>query len=63
MKEKFRDKNDQLQLNLSQLAANQHHLNDALRKALARVDELERENAELRGSLKNVRHTQVTRVK
>ena len=60
IKEKFRDKNDQLQLNLSQLAANQHHLNDALRKALARVDELEQENVELRENLAELKREKIT---
>ena len=63
IKEKFRDKNDQLQHNLSQLAANQHHLNDALRKAHAKVDELERENAELRESLTEVKRGEITKIK
>jgi predicted RNase H-like nuclease (RuvC/YqgF family) len=63
IKEKFRDKNEQLQHYLSQLAAKQHHLRDALRKTLARVDELEQENTELRESLAKAKRAQLTSIK
>lgn len=48
---------------LAQFAAAQHHLNDKLVKALARIDELEHENAEIREQLATLRRNKVVSVK
>ncbi|MDK9762973.1 hypothetical protein KI743_13255 [Vibrio sp. D420a] len=63
IKEGYKEKNAALKNTLSQFATQQHHLNDALRKALVRVDELENENAELRDALAKAKRSQVTSIK
>ncbi|WP_045414316.1 hypothetical protein [Vibrio owensii] len=58
-KEKYNDAREQLAL----FAASQHHLNDKLVQALARIDELEYENAELREELAKLKRSQVVSIK
>lgn len=58
-KEKYNEAREQLAL----FAASQHHLNDKLVKALARVDELEFENAELREQLAKLKRSTVVPIK
>lgn len=48
---------------LALFAAAQHHLNDKLVQALARIDELEYENADLREQLATLRRSQVVSIK
>ncbi|WCP67036.1 hypothetical protein LYZ37_14625 [Vibrio tubiashii] len=58
-KEKYNETREQLAL----FVASQHHLNDKLVKALARIDELEFENAELREELANLKRSKVVPIK
>ncbi|EAR55913.1 hypothetical protein SKA34_17130 [Photobacterium sp. SKA34] len=51
IKSNFKDKYEAEREKLALFAAAQHHLNDKLVKALARIDELEYENANLREQL------------
>lgn len=44
-------------------AAAQHHLNDKLVQALARIDELEYENANLKTELSKLRRKQIVSIK
>ena len=58
-KEKYNEAREQLAL----FAASQHHLNDKLVQALARINELEYENAELREELTKLKRSQVVSIK
>lgn len=58
-KQKHQEANDKLAL----IAASQHHLNDQLVKALARIEELEYENAELKSQVVELRRSKVTAIK
>ena len=58
-KQKYQEANDKLAL----IAASQHHLNDQLAKALARIEELEYENAELKSQVVELRRSKVTAIK
>jgi chromosome segregation ATPase len=58
-KQKYQEANDKLAL----IAASQHHLNDQLVKALARIEELEYENAELKSQVVELRRSKVTAIK
>ncbi|CAH8187728.1 hypothetical protein D8T65_23910 [Vibrio vulnificus] len=58
-KQKHQEANDKLAL----IAASQHHLNDQLVKALARIEELEYENAELKSQMAEFRRGKVTAIK
>ncbi|EGR2490207.1 hypothetical protein [Vibrio fluvialis] len=58
-KAKYEAERDKLAL----FAAEQHHLNDKLVKALARIDELEYENAELRENLAKLKRSKVVPIK
>lgn len=48
IKVKYKQENLQLKTLISQMATEHHHLNEALRKALATISELEKENFALR---------------
>lgn len=60
IKENFKAKYDAEREKLALFAAAQHHLNDKLVQALARIDELEYENAELREKLAQMNRRKVT---
>lgn len=58
-KEKFNEAREQLAL----FAAAQHHLNDKLVQAMARINELEYENADLRQKLVILNRSQITPIR
>jgi len=62
IKEKYKQEKLELKAIVARMAAEHHHLNDTLRKALAKVDELERENGELKEKLVEVRRGSVTSI-
>ncbi|MCV3262306.1 hypothetical protein OGZ01_00390 [Vibrio harveyi] len=59
IKQNYKDKYEAEREKLARFAAAQHHLNDKLVKALARIDELEYENAELRENLAKLKRSKV----
>ena len=63
IKDNFKAKYEAEREKLALFAAAQHHLNDKLVQALARVDELEYENAELREELARLKRSQVVPIK
>lgn len=63
IKSNFKDKYEAEREKLALFAAAQHHLNDKLVKALARIDELEYENAELREKLAKLKRCTVVPIK
>lgn len=63
IKENFKAKYDAEREKLALFAAAQHHLNDKLVKALACIDELEYENAELREQLATLKRNKVFSIK
>ncbi|MDW1499080.1 hypothetical protein [Vibrio sp. YT-19(2023)] len=63
IKENFKAKYDAEREKLALFAAAQHHLNDKLVKALARIDELEYENTELREKLAKLKRSTVVPIK
>lgn len=63
IKENFKAKYEAEGEKLALFAAAQHHLNDRLVQALARVDELEYENAELREQLAKLKRSTVVSIK
>ncbi|CAH1607826.1 hypothetical protein [Vibrio sp. 10N.237.312.B06] len=63
IKSNFKDKYEAEREKLALFAAAQHHLNDKLVKALARIDELEYENAELRENLAKLKRSKVVSIK
>ncbi|MDE1248365.1 hypothetical protein MCT08_01880 [Vibrio aestuarianus] len=63
IKSNFKDKYEAEREKLALFAAAQHHLNDKLVKALARIDELEYENAELREKLAKLKRSTVVPIK
>ncbi|CAH1599227.1 conserved hypothetical protein [Vibrio jasicida] len=63
IKSNFKDKYEAEREKLALFAAAQHHLNDKLVKALARIDELEYENAELREKLAKLKRSKVVSIK
>ncbi|MCX9559636.1 MAG: hypothetical protein RPT12_16485 [Vibrio anguillarum] len=62
IKEKYRSAMEQLTLQVHQMAAEHHHLNDLLRKALSRTEELERFNQELKDQLVSLRRSTITSI-
>jgi predicted nuclease with TOPRIM domain len=62
IKDKYRAKYEAEREKLAKFAAAQHHLNDKLVQALARVDELEYENAELREQLAKLKRSTVVSI-
>jgi replication-associated recombination protein RarA len=63
IKENFKAKYDAEREKLALFAAAQHHLNDKLVQALARINELEYENAELQEQLATLRRSKVVSIK
>lgn len=63
IKSNYKEKYTQAREQLALFAASQHHLNDRLVKALARIDELEFDNAELRDELVRLKRGQVVAIK
>jgi chromosome segregation ATPase len=63
IKSNFKDKYETEREKLALFAAAQHQLNDKLVKALARIDELEYENAELREEIAKIKRSQVVPIK
>ncbi|EGQ9064176.1 hypothetical protein WD347_003513 [Vibrio parahaemolyticus] len=63
IKNNYKAKHDNEREKLALFAAAQHHLNDKLVQALARIDELEYENADLREQLATLRRSQVISIK
>lgn len=62
IKENFKAKYDAEREKLTLFAASQHHLNDQLVKALARIDDLEYENTELKSQVVELRRGKVTAI-
>ena len=63
IKSNFKEKYETEREKLALFAAQQHHLNDKLVKALARIDELEYENTELREQLAKLKRSKVVPIK
>lgn len=63
IKDNFKQKYQEANNKLALIAASQHHLNDQLVKALARIEELEYENAELKEELVTLKRSQVVSIK
>lgn len=63
IKSNFKDKYEAEREKLALFAVQQHHLNDKLVKALARIDELEYENAELQEKLAKLIRSTVVQIK
>ncbi|MBS9924492.1 hypothetical protein [Vibrio alginolyticus] len=63
IKDNYKGKYDAEREKLALFAAKQHHLNDKLVQALARIEELEYENVELRGRLAKLKRSQVAPIK
>ncbi len=59
IKQNYKDKFEAEREKLALFAASQHHLNDKLVQALARVDELEFENANLKAELVKLKRSKV----
>ncbi|WP_318468143.1 hypothetical protein [Photobacterium leiognathi] len=63
IKDNFKQKYQEANNKLALIAASQHHLNDQLVKALARIEELEYENAKLKEGLVTLKRSQVVPIK
>ncbi|KPA53221.1 hypothetical protein VT25_08280 [Photobacterium leiognathi subsp. mandapamensis] len=63
IKDNFKQKYQEANNKLALIAASQHHLNDQLVKALARIEELEYENAELKEEMVKLKRSQVVSIK
>ena len=63
IKENFKAKYDAEREKLALFAAAQHHLNDKLVQTLARIDELEYENTELKEKLADLKRSKVVPIK
>lgn len=63
IKNNFKEKYEAERAKLALFAANQHHLNDKLVQAFARIDELEYENAELKEKLAEANRNKVTAIR
>ncbi|WP_373938006.1 hypothetical protein L0990_00270 [Vibrio kanaloae] len=63
IKQNYKEKYESEKETLALFAAAQHHLNDKLVKALARIDELEYENAELKDELAKLKRSKVVAIK
>ena len=59
IKQNYKDKFESEREKLALFAASQHHLNDKLVQALARVDELEFDNANLKAELVKLKRSKV----
>lgn len=63
IKDNYKAKYEAEREKLALFAAAQHHLNDKLIQALARIDDLEYENAELREELAKLKRSKVVPIK
>lgn len=63
IKDNYKAKYEEEREKLSLFAAAQHHLNDKLVQALARIDDLEYENVELREELAKLKRSKVVPIK
>ncbi|KMV28974.1 hypothetical protein AB733_20695 [Photobacterium swingsii] len=63
IKKNYKEKYESEKEKLALFAAAQHHLNDKLVQALARIDELEYENVELKEKLTNLKRSKVVPIK
>ncbi|CAK2180004.1 conserved hypothetical protein [Vibrio crassostreae] len=63
IKENFKAKYDAEREKLALFATAQHHLNDKLVQALARINELEYENADLREQLAKLKRSKITTIR
>ncbi len=63
IKDNFKAKYEAERKKLALFAAAQHHLNDKMLQSLARIDELEYENAELKEELAKIKRSQVVSLK
>ncbi|MBF4217568.1 hypothetical protein, partial [Vibrio anguillarum] len=63
IKDNFKAKYESEREKLALFSAAQHHLNDKLVQALARIDDLEYENAELREELAKLKRSKVVPIK
>ncbi|MCB2380960.1 Uncharacterised protein [Shewanella baltica] len=63
IKDNFKTKYETEREKLALFAAAQHHLNDKLVQAMARIDDLEYENAELREEIAKIKRSQVVPIK
>ncbi|AGV18064.1 MULTISPECIES: hypothetical protein [Vibrio] len=63
IKDNYKAKYEAEREKLALFAAAQHHLNDKLVQALARIDDLEYENAELREELAKLKRSKVVPIK
>ncbi|MCG9729773.1 hypothetical protein L1D44_07915 [Shewanella sp. Isolate13] len=59
IKQNYKEKYEAVREQLANFAAAQHHLNDKLVQALARIDDLEYENADLRDKLVKLKRSKV----
>lgn len=63
IKSNFKQKYEDARGKLSLIATSQHHLNDQLVKALARIEDLEHDNAELREKLAKSNRNKIVSIK
>lgn len=63
IKQNYKEKYESEKEKLALFAAAQHHLNDKLVKALARIDELEYDNAELKEKLADLKRSNFVPIK
>lgn len=63
IKQNYKGKYESEKEKLALFAVAQHHLNDKLVQALARIDELEYENAELKEKLTNLKRSEIIPIK
>lgn len=63
IKDNYKTKYEAEREKLALFAAAQHHLNDKLVQSLARIDELEYENAELKDELAKLKRSKVVAIK
>ncbi|PLC57367.1 hypothetical protein [Photobacterium carnosum] len=62
IKEKYKQKKNVLKSLVSKMATDHHHFNDALRKANAQIDELEKINTELRNQLADFKRNKIKNI-
>ncbi|MGR5234292.1 hypothetical protein [Vibrio rotiferianus] len=63
IKDNYKTKYEAEREKLALFSAAQHHLNDSLVKALARIDDLEFENADLKEQIINLKRSKITPIK
>lgn len=63
IKEKYKQEKLELKSIVARMAAEHHHLNDTLRKALVKIDELERERDIMKNELHKLKRNSVIKIK